>query len=250
MAVDGLSTVSGELYTTGRTLNAFHAFLQLPTNLRARILQLAAPEPRTRFVEIYNYEAPTYTPRLRYVPQLPPLFHASRETRTFSIVHEGGELIHFLTPATEKRRFYFNFARDIVFLSSRFTPSGCSTETFRLRELYTLLPPSFMKKLHRVVVTYSSLDDFKAIGRVLCSYVALETLYVGMSDWWSDRSVKTRLRRGRPQVEYVAGKVEGSLKLAEAEETDDESESDEEWEARLEIRKRRRVVECELRLDE
>ncbi|KZM21361.1 uncharacterized protein EKO05_0008884 [Ascochyta rabiei] len=247
---ESTSVASELLYSTRRTLDAFHLFPQLPANLRTRVLQLAASGPRTRFIEVYNYTAPTYTPRLRYIPQLPPLFRTSHETRIFSITHEGGELIYFLGTTPEKRKFYFNFARDIIFLSSRFTPSGHSTEAFRLRELSTLLPLQFLARMSRVVVTYSSLDGYKSIGGVLRCYVGLETLYVSMSDWWSDRSVKTRLRRGRPQVGYVACKVETELKIAEAEETDDESESDGECVARLEIRKSRRVVECELRLDE
>ncbi|KAJ4350961.1 hypothetical protein N0V95_004245 [Ascochyta clinopodiicola] len=138
MATDEMSTIPGELlYSTDRTPNAFHLFLQLPANLRTRVLQLAAPKPRTRFIEVYNYEAPTYVPRLRYIPQLPPLFRTSHETRRFSITHEGGELIHFLGTATRNEKFYFNFTRDIIFLSSRFTSSRPSTETFRLRELST-----------------------------------------------------------------------------------------------------------------
>jgi hypothetical protein len=61
--------------------------------------------------------------------------------------------------------------------------------------------------------------------------------------------VKRDLRRGRPQVGYVAWKVVTHLKIAEAEESDDESEGDEDAVMKLEVRNRRRIVDFELRLD-
>lgn len=247
MAADDSTPI---LYDTGRALTTFHPFLKLPCNIRSHIIALVAPEPRTRFLELFGYEAPSYTPKIRYIPRLPPLFHVSRETRSFSITHEGGSLIHFFAKETKGRRFYFNFGRDTMFLSSRFTPSGKSTETFRLRELSTLLAPPFLSNLRRVVVTYSSLDDYKAIGCRLRPYVSLEKLYIAMSDWWSDRRVKTLLRNGKPQVGYVTWKIETYSRIAEGDETDDEEESQEEYERRIRFRQKRRVVECELWLDE
>ncbi|KAF2626999.1 hypothetical protein BU25DRAFT_421917 [Macroventuria anomochaeta] len=238
------------LYSTGCPLTTFHPFPKLPANLRALISNLAAPAPRTRFVELYGYSAPTYTPKIRYIPRLPPLFHTSRETRNFSITHEGGTLVHFFATEKEDKKFYVNFSQDIIFLSSRFTPSGKSTETSRLRKLSSLLKPSFLSRVCKIVVTYSSLDDYAAVGKVLLDYVGLETLYVAMCDWWSERSVKMRLRRGRPIVGYVMWKIEAEMRIAEGEETEDEEESREEIEERMEIRRKRRVLECELRLDE
>jgi len=61
--------------------------------------------------------------------------------------------------------------------------------------------------------------------------------------------VKRELRRGRPQVGYVAWKVGVYLRIAEAEKSDDKSESDEDAVMRLEVRNRRRIVGFELRLD-
>lgn len=238
------------LSSTGGALTTFPLFPKLPVSLRARILSYAAPGPRTRFLELFGYEAPTYTPKIRYIPPLPTFFHVSRETRHFSICHEGGSLIHFFAREIEGRKFYFNFANDIVFLSSRFTPAGKSTETFRLRELSTLLAPPFLSRLRRVVVTYSGRDDYAAIGGVVRPYVCLETLYVAMSDWWSERGVRTRLRNGKPPAGYVAWSVERVMREADAEEADDEGESDGENEGKMQVRLRRRVVECELRLDE
>lgn len=238
------------LYTTGRPLTTFHPFAILPANLRAHILLLTAPAPRTRYLELYAYTAPTYMPRIRYIPPLPPLFHVSRETRSFSIAYEGGSLAHFFAVEKEAKKFYVNFERDIVFLSSRFAPSGKSTETFRLRELSSLLVPVFLPRLRRVAVTYSGRDDYAAIGEVLLHYEGLETLYVAMGDWWSEGSVNTGLRQRRPVAGYVQWKIGMEVSVAEGEETEDEDESEEVFDGKMEGRRRKRVVECDLRLDE
>ena len=240
------------LYSTGCTPTSFHMFSKLPNNLRAYVLSYAAPTPRTRFIELYGFASPSFNPRIRYIPRLPPLFAVSRETRDFSIAHEGGTLAHLFATPKPENTFYFNFARDIIFLSSRFTPSGNSTETPRLRELSSLLKPALLSQVRKVVVTYSSLDDFSesSIGEVLLDYYGLETLYVAMCDWWSDKAVRTRLRQGRPMEGYVKFNIEAEMSVAEGEETEDEDESAEEYEARTSGRAKRRVVECELRLDE
>lgn len=184
--------------------------------------------------------------------RLPPLFAVSRETRDFSITHEGGTLAHLFAVTKPENTFYINFERDIIFLSSRFTPSGKSTETSRLRELSSLLKSTFLAKVRKVVVTYSGLDDFSesSNGEVLLDYHELETLYVAMCDWWSDRAVRTKLRQGRPMEGYVKFKIEAEMRIAEGEETEDEEESAEEYEARRAGRAKRKVVECELRLNE
>lgn len=196
------------LYSTSCPLTAFHSFPKLPANLRARILASAVPAPRTRFLELYSYSAPTYTPKIRYIPRLPPLFAVSCETRSFSITHEDGTLIHLFSTEKEQKKFYINFEQDIVFLSSHFAPAGRNTETSRLRELSSLLKPAFLAHVRKLVVTYSSLDDYSSIGEVLLEFSGLRVLYAAMCDWWGDRSVKTTLRRGRPTAGYVMWKTE------------------------------------------
>lgn len=207
------------------------------------------PAPRTRFLELYAYSAPTFSPRIRYIPALPPLFSVSRETRSASITHEGGSLMHFFFIEKVSKKFYINFARDIVFLSSRFTIQP-GTETRRLRELSSLLKPVFLMQLKRVVVTYSGRDDYERIGGVVMDFVALETLYVAMWDRWSEGWVRERLEKGTPVKGFVEWKVEGAVRDARGEETEDEDESAEEYEKRVEDVKMVRVVECVLRLDE
>ncbi|KAF3050864.1 hypothetical protein E8E11_009988 [Didymella keratinophila] len=240
------------LYSTGCTPTSCHMFSQLPDNLQALILSYAAPTPGARFVELYGFASPSFNPRVRYIPRLPPLFAVSRETRDFSIAHEGGTLAHLFATPKPENTIYFNFERDIIFLSSRFTPSGNSTEIFRLRELSSLLKPAFLCQLWKVVVTYSGLDDFSesSIGEVLLDYYGLETLYVAMCDWWSDKAVRTRPRQGRPMEGDVKFKIEAEMRVAEGEATEDEDETAEEYEARTSGRATRTVVECELRLDE
>ncbi|KAF3003089.1 hypothetical protein E8E13_007926 [Curvularia kusanoi] len=107
---------------------SFSFFPLLPPAVRALILHHACPPPRTRFLELYAFSAPTYTPRVRYIPPLPALFHVSRETRAFSIAHAGtGTLAHFFTaPQPAGKMFYIDFARDVIFLSSRWVLGGPS----------------------------------------------------------------------------------------------------------------------------
>lgn len=194
------------VHKTRIPLLTFQHFPELPANLRAQILSHAMPEPRTRFIELYAYSTPTYAPRVRYVPHLPPLFSVSRETRTASITHEGGSLMHFFFTAASSKRFYINFALDIVFLSSRFAPNG-STETARLRDLSSLLKPVFLMQLRKIAVTYSGRDDYERVGCVLMDFPKLETLYVAMWDLWSEGRVKGE-GAGRKASEGFCG-VEG-----------------------------------------
>lgn len=242
----------GFLYSTGRTLTSFHLFSSLPNNVRALILFQASHAPRTRFVELYGYASPSFNPRVRYAPRLPPLFAVSRETRNFSIAHGNGTLIHLFATQKPGNTFYINFEHDIIFLSSRFTPSGKSTETSRLRELSSLLKPVFLSQVRKIVVTYSGLDEYTepSIGEVLLDYCGLETLYVAMCDNWSNSAVKKRLSRGRPIDGYVKFEIETAIKNVEGEETEVEDESDEEYNERTADKRKTRIVECELRLDE
>lgn len=62
--------------------------------------------------------------------------------------------------------------------------------------------------------------------------------------------MRTRLRQGTPMEGYVKFRIETELRVAEGEETKDDDESAEEYEARTLGRARRRIAECELRLDE
>jgi len=237
------------VHSTRVPLLTFQHFPELPANLRAQILSHAMPEPRTRYIELYAYSAPTYTPHVRYVPHLPPLFSVSRETRTASITHEGGSLMHFFFTTASSKKFYINFALDIVFLSSRFTPHG-STETARLRELSSLLEPVFLMQLRRIVVTYSGRDNYEEMGCVLIDFCRLDTLYVAMWDQWSEGRIRERVRRGKPVRGFVEWKVEGSVRDAQGEETEDEDQSLEEYVRKVQDTKRVRIVECLLRLDE
>lgn len=115
-----------------------------------------------------------------------------------------------------------------------------------------MLKPAFLSQVRRIVVTYSSLDEFpeSSIGEVLLDYYDLETLYVAMYDWWSDKAVRTKLRQGRPMEGYVKFQIETEMRTAEGEETEDEGQNTEGCKIRSLSRAKRRVVECELRLDE
>ncbi|KAF1923723.1 uncharacterized protein M421DRAFT_304429 [Didymella exigua CBS 183.55] len=208
-------------YSTGRALTSFHLFSKLPGNLRALVLSHAVPTPRTRFIELYGFTSPSYNPRVRCVPRLPPLFVVSRETRNFSIVHENGTLVHLFAISKAQNMFYINFERDIIFLSSRFTPSGNSTETSRLRELSSLQNPIFLSQGRKIIVTQSSLDDFESVGGTLLDFVGSEKLYVAMYHCWSDKAVRTRLRQGRPVDGYVKFKIAAEMRVAESDETKD-----------------------------
>jgi hypothetical protein len=240
---------SALLYSTGHDLKAFHLFPYLKPSLRAHIWLLASPAPRTHFLELYGHTHFTTAPKIRYIPPLPPLFHTSRESRTLTIAHQGGELVR-LTSAPPSPPFYFHPARDILFLSSRFAPGQTSTETLRLRALAALLPAPVRARLRRVVVTYSGVDSYEHIGPVFRAFARLEICYLAIVDWWSGTTLRRRVRRGRPKAGNVAERIARAVERAEEEETDDEEESGEEWVARVGKRAERRIVECELRLDE
>lgn len=223
-----------------------------------QIWSLAVPKPRTRFVELHGYDSFGSMPRTRYIPSLPALFSVSREARKASIANEGGELIHFtgnpsLIPnkaTVVNVNFYLNFNTDIMFLSSRFTATDDSTESYRLRELSFILPLRFLSRIRRLVVTYSGLDTYDLIGPLLRLYAGLEVLYIGMMDWWSNETVKQQLQRGYPVVGAVADKIQTVVQEVEAEETDDDEEPYEHVQKRLAVRARRRILEVEVRLDE
>jgi hypothetical protein len=251
-----INSTNRSAVTTEQPGAAFALFRYLPPLLRERIWSFASPDPRTRFLEIYDYEANARTPKIRYIPSLPALFHACQEARNCSIQHEGGILVHFApSPFSFARkpwdaRFYFNFDLDIVFLSSRFKASAGTTETYRIRELSVALPRHFIARVRRLLITYSGLDSYDHIGPVLRPYAGLEVLYVGMMDWWSNKVVKRMLRKGKPGIGTVAGKIDKMLRETEAEETDDDDEPEEDYTRRVIVRQQRRILEVEVRLDE
>ncbi|KAJ4369620.1 hypothetical protein N0V83_005382 [Neocucurbitaria cava] len=248
------------LYTTGVPLTTFHPFPRLTATLRARIWTLALPLPRTRFLEIHGYNTIDFTPKIRYIPALPPLFHTSHESRALSIASEGGSggsTLRFTRSSATKKvgaavttmSCYFNFSRCVIYLSTRFTPACNTTETFRLHTLATMLPKSAARKIQRLLVTYSGFDDYSRIGPVMRPYANLEVMYIGMVDRWSNRVVRRMVVKGSPEKGVVAGKIEGVVRATEAEETDDDEESDELLGRRVRVRERRRILEVDARLD-
>lgn len=138
---------------------------KLPENLRALVLSYTVPTPRTRLIELYGSAPPTSNPRIRYISWLPPLLAISQETRIFSITYEGGAPAHLFAVPKLENVFRIKFKCDVVFLSSRFTPSGKYAETSRLWEVSSLLKPAFLAQVHKVVVAYSSLEDFSVFDR-------------------------------------------------------------------------------------
>ncbi len=255
--------------TTYQTPTASPTFTGLPLAIRSLIYSLAAPAPRTRILELHTYNTIDHTPRLRYIPPLPPLFSTTRESRTFSIAHEGGEIVP-LTPETftalfsfhgrkigeaehvkeQDRGFYFNFTRDIVWLGARFTGACNTTETQRLTTLSCILPPVSLSRIQRLIVSYSGLDSYALIGPVFRPFAHLETLYLCVNDGRMKEDVKMLLAKGVPAAGAIAAKVKSMVEEAEAEETDDDEESKEVAQERLAVRAMRRVLEVELRLEE
>jgi hypothetical protein len=251
---------------TGEDLTQFHPFTRLPPKVCELIWSFAAPAPRTRFVELHTYSDLEHVPRLRYIPHLPPLFSTSRESRSFSIAHEGGEIITFTTAgftalfSSHGRKigdsadakadvgFYFNFARDILWLGNRFTAACNTTETSRLSTLSSILPPRYLSRLKKLLITYSGMESYALIGPTMRPYAGLETLYVCMTDKGSKQSVRKMLRHGVPDVGVTASRIEELVKQTEDEETDDDEESEEVAKGRLVARARRRILEVEVRL--
>ncbi|KAF2463624.1 uncharacterized protein BDR25DRAFT_319831 [Lindgomyces ingoldianus] len=253
------------LYSTGSNLKSFSLFSKLPPNLQTKIFTLAAPPPRTHFLEIYNYQKLSHKSqnvRIRYIPPLPALFHTTHVSRVAIMAFHGGEIISLHTPPLNKTFFYFNFAYDIVFLSSRFlgpeptssfeksiAPSTDFTETFRLRAMEGLMPFQHLKRLRRVVLTYSGHDEYKMFTYHLRWFKNLEVLYIAMVDWWSERQVKRAVRKGKIKVGAIREAIQGRLEKYKGEETDDDEDEDHSEEG-VEEKKEIRVVEVELRLDE
>jgi hypothetical protein len=256
------------LYSTGVNLTTFHPFPRLPQDLRARIFTLASPPARTHFLEVYAYSATFCDPRIRYIPRLPALFHATSESRKAIVDAQGGDLINLTTPQKDERwiwdrktrrrvkipsklgYFYFNFNHDILFLGSRFLRNRPSNETYRLRQLENAISFCYLSRLKRIVVTYSGLDDYSEISGTLRWLDDLEVLYVAMQDKRSSMDVVRGLRKGYPRAGMVSAKILQVLSDAEGEETEDEEEDADSREERKMIRANRRVVEVDLRLDE
>ena len=150
-----------------------------------------------------------------------------RLTQKQSIGH-GDELIRF----PGNKSIYFNFDRDVMFLSSRFLAGQFSTETTRLRGLSTIIDVS---RLRRVVVTYAGTAEYEDIGRALKPFRSLKQLYVAELDRWGGG--------GLPHPGRTAHTIEAEIERFEAEETDDEEESDEDLARKLAVRYNREVKE-------
>jgi hypothetical protein len=265
-----LHTSPNPLQITAQTpTTSSPTFADLPAAVRSLIWFYAAPTPRTRFLELHTYNTIDHVPRLRYTPLLPPLFSTNQEARNFSIAHEGGELVHFTSEAftalfsfhgrkiggaenreeTEKK-FYFNFDRDIIWLSARFTAACNTTETLRLTTLSSILPPPSLARIQRLIISYSGLDSYALIGPVLRPFAYLDTLYLCMNDRRIKENVRRLLKKGAPADGVTAEKLKSMVEQTEADETDDDEESEEVVTERLAVRARRRVLEVYLRLGE
>jgi len=260
-----LHTIPDPIKTTTQNSPTTPTFTGLPPAVRALIWSYAAPAPRTRFLELHTYNTIDHIPRLRYIPPLPPLFSTNQEARNFSIAHEGGELVHFTSDnftalfsfngrkiggEENEKKFYFNFDRDIIWLSARFTAACNTTETVRLTTLSSILPSASLSRIQRLVISYSGLDSYALIGPYLRPFARLETLYLCMNDTRTKENVKRLLKKGVPADGVTAEKLRSTIEQTEADETDDDEESEEVATERLDVRARRRVLEVYLRLEE
>ncbi|KAI4649593.1 hypothetical protein J4E93_003913 [Alternaria ventricosa] len=251
--------------TTTQNSPTTPTFTGLPPAIRALIWSYAAPAPRTRFLELHTYNTIDHIPRLRYIPPLPPLFSTNQEARNFSIAHEGGELVHFTSEnftalfsfhgrriggEENEKKFYFNFDRDIIWLSVRFTAACNTTETICLQTLSSILPSTSLSHIQRLVISYSGLDSYALIGPYLRPFARLETLYLCMNDARIKENVKKLLKKGVPADGITAERLRSMIEQTEADETDDDEESEGLATERLEVRAKRRVLEVYLRLGE
>jgi hypothetical protein len=253
--------------TAGQILTRFYHFTNLPLKIRSLVWSFAAPAPRTRFLELHTYNTIDHIPRLRYIPPLPPLFSTNQEARNFSIANEGGEIVTFTSSIftalfsfhgrkiaeakdeeEKEKGFYFNFNLDIIWLSARFTAACNTTETLRLTTLSSILPPTSLSRIQRVLVSYSGLDSYAVIGPALRPYAHLETLYLCMNDVRIQENVKALFRKGIPAEGVTLRKLRRMVEQAEAEETDDDEESEEMTKKRLASRARRRMLEVDSKL--
>ncbi|KAI4699319.1 hypothetical protein J4E81_005213 [Alternaria sp. BMP 2799] len=251
--------------TEAQTSTITPTFTGLPPTIRALIWSYAAPAPRTRFLELHTYNTIDHIPRLRYIPPLPPLFSTNQEARNFSIAHEGGELVSFTSEnftalfsfhgrkiggEENEKKFYFNFDRDIIWLSARFTAACNTTETVRLTTFSSILPPTSLSRIQRLVISYSGLDSYALIGPYLRPFARLETLYLCINDARIKDNVQRLLKKGVPADGVTADKLKNMIEQTEADETDDDEESENLATERLEVRAKRRVLEVYLRLGE
>ncbi|KAH6868423.1 hypothetical protein BKA58DRAFT_402790 [Alternaria rosae] len=240
-------------------------FSGLPPAVRAGIWSYAAPTPRTCFLELHTYNTIDHVPCLRYIPPLSSLFSTNQEARNFSIAHEGGELVNFtsetftalfsshgrkMSVENREKKFYFNFSRDIIWLSARFTAACNTTETVRLTTLSSILPRASLSRIQRLVISYSGLDSYAFVGPYLRPFSHLETLYLCMNDVRIKENVKKLLKKGVPADSVTAEKLRNMVEQTEADETDDDEESEEVATERLATRAKRRVLEVYLRLGE
>jgi len=260
-----LNINTNPIKTTTQTFPTTPKFTGLPPAVRALIWSYAAPAPRTRFLELHTYNTIDHIPRLRYIPPLPPLFSTNQEARNFSIAHEGGELVSFTSESftalfsfhgrriggeENEKKFYFNFDRDIIWLSARFTAACNTTETVRLTTLSSILPSASLPRIQRLVISYSGLDSYALVGPYPRPFARLETLYLCMNDARIKENVNRLLKKGVPADGVTAEKLRSMIEQTEADETDDDEESEDLTTKRLNVRARRRVLEVYLRLEE
>ncbi|KAI4693791.1 uncharacterized protein J4E84_002367 [Alternaria hordeiaustralica] len=260
-----LHTNPNPIKTTTKTPPTTPTFTGLPPAVRTLIWFHAAPAPRTRFLELHTYNTIDHIPRIRYIPPLPPLFSTNQEARNFSIALEGGELVNFTSEnftalfsfhgrkiggEENEKKFYFNFDRDIIWLSARFTAACNTTETLRLQTLSSILPPISLSHIQRLVISYSGLDSYALIGPYLRPFARLETLYLCTNDARIKDNVKRLLKKGVPADGVTADKLKSMIEQTEADETDDDEESEDLTTERLAVRASRRVLEVYLRLEE
>jgi hypothetical protein len=114
----------------------------------------------------------------------------------------------------------------------------------------SLVPFFYIQRFRRVVITYSGMDDYSRVANQMRWLQGMETMYIVMMDWWSKRTVKRLLRKGIPRIGSVSNRIDAALREQEADETDDDDEDEEDKARKLAVRARRRIVECQLKLDE
>ncbi|KAF2826538.1 hypothetical protein CC86DRAFT_467212 [Ophiobolus disseminans] len=208
------------------------------------------PTARAHDLEVYGHSLDSgFAPKIRYIPALSALFHASRQSRQLSIAHTSSTLIHFHDDPLQKS-FCFNYDHGTLFLSSRFIAGQISTETIRLRELGARLPASVAARVYHIAVTYSTSDSYGQIGPTLRPFAGLEVLSLAMTDPWNGPTTKWRVPPVCATSGDIAGKMKMEVEKTEAEETEDDEEADEARTKRLSVRLHRKFVECELELNQ
>lgn len=244
------------------TPDTFPLFSALPQKVQDRIFELAAEsEPaRTRFVEVYNCTKAYQPFRIRYIPPLPPLFHATRTSRAAIIKSQGGTVIQ-TEYNSDPSAFYFNFALDILFLSSRFKAGTAqnadgkskssfhvnSTESDRFLFLWEAFPVEVLGQFQRVAVTFSGMDNYHHLANYMRCLTGMRTCYIVMRDRWPSKISQTMITAGLIREGLIGYMLRRQLAKMEARNELPEGRREE----LLRLREMRRVVEVEkLVLDE